>query len=88
MKIYRSDAILELTAAEVAALKDESKATPEMLADSDHPNGAYRTFREKVEHRAAELHYETERTVLVCDDDEGETIARHRGDGLEFENED
>lgn len=87
MKAYKPDAIIELTAKEVAALRDESKTTPEMLVGSNHPNGGYRTFREKVEHRAAELHYETERTVLVCDDNEGETVARYRGEGLEFDEE-
>lgn len=83
MKVYKSDAMVELTPAEVAALKGESEATPDMLK-SDGP-APYRNFRDKVEHVASELHYETERTVLVCDDAEGDTIARYGYDGLEFD---
>lgn len=86
MHIDRSDASITLTANEGNVLLGKAEATPAMLVDKNHPAGSYKTFAERVEHRASELHYETDRTVVIYVDGEYESwIAVYKGDGLVME---
>lgn len=90
MQIYRSDAIIELSAEEISYLLGESTPPPELLAVKVRDRKGeftvnYKTFRELVEQRAQELSYETDRTVLICDDGDGDTVARYNERGLVFE---
>lgn len=82
MNVDRRDALIELDAAEVSAFRGQTKATPKMLADKQHPAGAYSSFRDKVEHIASEIHHDTDRTVLICDVDTCDTLARYNERGL------
>jgi hypothetical protein len=85
MKIDRQNAAIELTQDEADVLLGQAKATTAMLADKHHPSGRYRSFREKVEHAAAELHHETDRTVEVFADGIDERIAVYKGGELIIE---
>lgn len=85
MNIDRQNASIELTNAEGKVLLGQLNATPGMLADRNHPSGAYRTFKDKVEHRASELAYETGRTVEVFMDGRDERIAVCKEDELVVE---
>lgn len=85
MKTYKQEATIELEGKEVAVFLDKAKASPAMLADKNHPAGAYATFRDKVEHAAAEMHHDTGRTVLISDADNGITLARYNENGLVFD---
>lgn len=85
MKKYTRDASVDLEGDEVAVFLGKAQATPAMLADRHHPNGAYTTFVDKVEHAASEIHNETGRTVLIMDADSGDTLARYNERGLVFD---
>ena len=82
MRVSRSDAIIELTKAESDALLGKAEPTADMLQWGGH---TYASFREHLEHRASELHYETDRTVLIYADDSEEPVARYNDDGLIIE---
>lgn len=91
MRISTSDASIELTAEEGAAFLGKAEATPEMLTvtlrdrkgEIEH---TYRSYRERVEHAASELSYETDRTVLIFAGDGDEPVARyHEYRGLEID---
>ena len=82
MNIDKRDAIIELDPQEVDVFTGKTRATADMLRDKHHPAGSYPSFRDKVEHVASELHYETDRTVLICDADSGETLATYDERGL------
>lgn len=84
MNVSRSDAIISLTKAEGEALLGKAEATADMLNWGGH---TYASFRERLEHQAVELHYETERTVLIYADDSEEPIARCDDEGLTIEGE-
>lgn len=85
MKIIPSEAIIELTSKEGGVFLGALPATPDMLAEEGHPSGGYRTFRERVEHRAAELHHETGRTVEVHVETLEDRLAVADDDGLRLE---
>jgi hypothetical protein len=84
MIVSRSDAIIDLTKAEGDALLGKAEATAAMLNWGGH---TYKTFRERLEHQASELHYETERTVLIYADDSEEPVARCDDEGFIIEGE-
>ena len=79
MQVSVQDAIIDLTAAEGAALLGTAEATTEMLVWHGH---IYGSFRERLEHQATELHYTAERTVLIFMDGEDDEIARCDDEGL------
>lgn len=84
MNVSRSDAIISLTKAEGEALLGKAEPTADMLQWGGH---TYKTFRERLEHQATELNYETERTVLIYADDSEEPIARCDDEGLVIKGE-
>lgn len=84
MEVSREDAIIDLTKVEGDTFLGKAEATPQMLR-SDEPDMPYRTFRDKVEHIASEIAYETERTVEIYMKGLDDRIAYCDGDGLVIE---
>ena len=84
MRVSRSDAIIDLTKAEGDALLGKAEPTADMLNWGGH---TYETFRARLEHQATELHYETDRTVLIHSDDSEEPVARCNERGFIIEGE-
>jgi hypothetical protein len=90
MEIYRQDAIIELSSAEVSYLLGKTSPPPDLLlVEAEDRKGKFTVpfpdFKALVEYYAKELNYESERTVLVCDAESGDTLARYNEQGLVFD---
>lgn len=89
MQIDHSEAMIELTSEEVDYFLGAKEVPTDLLSvEVDDPKGSftftYKSFSDRVEHHAKEIHHETGRSVLIFNS-EGDTIATYNERGLEMQ---
>jgi hypothetical protein len=89
MIVDRQDGSIELTPKEVEYLTGKATPPASLLSVKVRDRRGtftheYKSFKDRVEHVAEEIHGETERTVMIADEN-CKTIARYNERGFVFD---